>query len=52
MRMIEEELGAPWQQIYAELTPHPIAAASLGQVGPGSAFMVPSHIGCSTFICA
>lgn len=32
MTMIEQELGRPWQQVYAELTPRPIAAASLGQV--------------------
>lgn len=31
MSMIEQELGRPWQQVYAELTPRPIAAASLGQ---------------------
>lgn len=32
MDMIQAELGRPWQEIYAELTPEPIAAASLGQV--------------------
>nr|WP_173391271.1 AarF/ABC1/UbiB kinase family protein [Gloeocapsa sp. PCC 73106] len=31
-KFIEEELGAPPEQIYAELSPQPIAAASLGQV--------------------
>ena len=31
MSMIEQELGRPWQQVYKELTPRPIAAASLGQ---------------------
>ncbi|MGF1672108.1 MAG: ABC1 kinase family protein [Rivularia sp. (in: cyanobacteria)] len=31
-QFIEEELGAPPQDIYTELTPEPIAAASLGQV--------------------
>ncbi len=31
-RFIEEELGKPPQEIYAELSPKPIAAASLGQV--------------------
>ncbi|MEA5592755.1 AarF/ABC1/UbiB kinase family protein [Rivularia sp. UHCC 0363] len=31
-QFIEEELGAPPQDIYTELTPDPIAAASLGQV--------------------
>jgi predicted unusual protein kinase regulating ubiquinone biosynthesis (AarF/ABC1/UbiB family) len=34
-QFIEEELGAPPQQIYAELSPNPIAAASLGQVYKG-----------------
>lgn len=33
--MIQDELGAPWYEIYAELTPEPIAAASLGQVYRG-----------------
>ncbi|MEB3340281.1 AarF/ABC1/UbiB kinase family protein [Okeania sp.] len=32
---IEEELGFPPEEIYAELTPDPIAAASLGQVYKG-----------------
>lgn len=32
---IEEELGAPPEAIYTELTPNPIAAASLGQVYKG-----------------
>ncbi|KAH9559914.1 hypothetical protein CY35_06G080200 [Sphagnum magellanicum] len=34
MALIEEELG-PWQEIYSELSPSPIAAASLGQVYKG-----------------
>ncbi|MGB7415801.1 MAG: AarF/ABC1/UbiB kinase family protein, partial [Thermosynechococcaceae cyanobacterium] len=34
-RFIEEELGQPPHQLYAELTPDPIAAASLGQVYKG-----------------
>ena len=34
-QFIEEELGAPPQQIYAELSPDPVAAASLGQVYRG-----------------
>lgn len=34
-RFIEEELGAPPQEVYAELSPQPIAAASLGQVYKG-----------------
>lgn len=32
---LEAELGCPWQEVYAELTPEPIAAASLGQVYRG-----------------
>ena len=32
MAVIEAELGAPWQEFYSELSPDPIAAASLGQV--------------------
>ena len=35
MEQIRSELGRPWQEIYAELTPEPIAAASLGQVYKG-----------------
>jgi hypothetical protein len=34
-QVIQDELGAPWYEIYAELTPEPIAAASLGQVYRG-----------------
>ncbi|AFY32034.1 AarF/ABC1/UbiB kinase family protein [Calothrix sp. PCC 7507] len=34
-QFIEEELGAPPSEIYAELSPEPIAAASLGQVYKG-----------------
>lgn len=34
-QFIEEELGAPPDEIYAELSPNPIAAASLGQVYKG-----------------
>lgn len=33
--MIQDELGAPWHEVFAELTPEPIAAASLGQVYKG-----------------
>lgn len=32
LQVVREELGKPWYEIYAELTPEPIAAASLGQV--------------------
>lgn len=32
---VNDELGAPWYEIFAELTPEPIAAASLGQVYKG-----------------
>lgn len=35
MDLLEAELGAPWQEVYAELSPSPIAAASLGQVYKG-----------------
>ncbi|XP_057959157.1 uncharacterized protein LOC131151772 [Malania oleifera] len=35
MALIEEELGQPWYNMYSELTPSPIAAASLGQVYKG-----------------
>jgi len=34
-RFIEEELGSPASEIYEELSPDPIAAASLGQVYKG-----------------
>lgn len=34
-QMIEEELGAPVHEIFSELSPEPIAAASLGQVHKG-----------------
>lgn len=34
-RFIEEELGASPEEVYAELSPKPIAAASLGQVYQG-----------------
>lgn len=34
-QFIEEELGSPPSEIYAELSPKPIAAASLGQVYKG-----------------
>lgn len=32
MTMVQQELGRPWQEVYSQLTPRPIAAASLGQV--------------------
>ncbi|KAK9838371.1 hypothetical protein WJX81_007765 [Elliptochloris bilobata] len=35
MRLVDEELGRPWQEVYSELTAEPIAAASLGQVYKG-----------------
>lgn len=35
MATIEAELGRPWTEIYAELSPEPVAAASLGQVYRG-----------------
>ena len=34
-QVVQDELGKPWYEVYAELTPEPIAAASLGQVGVG-----------------
>eukprot|EP00899_Mesostigma_viride_P014434 jgi/Mesvir1/22992/Mv05685-RA.2 len=33
--VIEEELGRPWQEVFAELSPEPVAAASLAQVYKG-----------------
>ncbi|KAG2482850.1 hypothetical protein HYH03_018241 [Edaphochlamys debaryana] len=35
MQVVQDELGAPSYEIFAELTPEPIAAASLGQVYKG-----------------
>jgi len=35
MKLLEAELGKPWQEIYSELSEEPIAAASLGQVYKG-----------------
>lgn len=32
MELFKKELGKEWFEIYSELTPEPIAAASLGQV--------------------
>jgi aarF domain-containing kinase len=32
MAVVNAELGRPWQEVYRELSPAPIAAASLGQV--------------------
>lgn len=37
-RFIEEELGCPPHQLYAQLTSEPIAAASLGQVYKGKLY--------------
>ena len=31
MSLIQQELGGPWTDFYAELGPNPVAAASLGQ---------------------
>jgi ABC1 atypical kinase-like domain len=36
MLLLEAELGGPWTDFYSELTPKPIAAASLGQVRTSS----------------
>lgn len=38
MQVIQDELGKPWYECFAELTPAPIAAASLGQVYKGKLF--------------
>ena len=35
MEVVRQELGMPWQDAFAELSPEPIAAASLGQVYQG-----------------
>ncbi|KAK9804220.1 hypothetical protein WJX72_001850 [[Myrmecia] bisecta] len=35
MEVIRESLGKPWHELFAELSPQPIAAASLGQVYKG-----------------
>ncbi|KAF5829955.1 ABC1 family-domain-containing protein [Dunaliella salina] len=35
MAVLKEELGKSWEEVYEELTPEPIAAASLGQVYKG-----------------
>jgi predicted unusual protein kinase regulating ubiquinone biosynthesis (AarF/ABC1/UbiB family) len=35
LRYIEQELGAPAAEVYGEISPHPVAAASLGQVYKG-----------------
>ena len=32
MEVVRQEFGAPWHEVFAELSPEPIAAASLGQV--------------------
>lgn len=35
MDLLNSELGRPWQEVYSQLSPEPIAAASLGQVYKG-----------------
>jgi len=32
VQVIQEELGRPVSEVYSEITPEPVAAASLGQV--------------------
>lgn len=32
MEVVRQEFGRPWHEVFAELSPEPIAAASLGQV--------------------
>lgn len=34
LRVIREEYGAPPSAVFSEISPEPLAAASLGQVGP------------------
>lgn len=34
-QVIQEELGRPVHEVFSEITPEPVAAASLGQVGSG-----------------
>lgn len=36
LEFLEVELGAPASQLYAYITPEPVAAASLGQVYKGT----------------
>jgi ABC1 atypical kinase-like domain len=36
LAVIEEELGCPIEEVFSELSPEPVAAASLGQVGDSS----------------
>ncbi len=46
MALIESELGAPWHKLYAELSPEPIAAASLGQVRLLASLLLPEGALC------
>jgi aarF domain-containing kinase len=36
MALAEEQYGCPMEEIFSELTPEPVAAASLGQVYKGT----------------
>ncbi|KAK9787007.1 hypothetical protein WJX73_009983 [Symbiochloris irregularis] len=36
MAVVQQEFGKPWQEVFASLSPSPIAAASLGQVYRGT----------------
>lgn len=47
MALIEEELGKPWQEIYSELSPSPIAAGEDWQFDsePAGAFWFPFSSG-------
>ena len=44
MSLIAQELGQPWHELYADLSPRPIPAASLGQVK----LFLPSYRGAAT----
>ena len=43
MRILAEELGRPPESVFSELTPQPVAAASLGQVQPRAGSFPVAH---------
>ena len=50
LQVIKDELGAPWYEIYADLTPEPIAAASLVSERCGGCLLI--HIcDAACFVC-